>query len=171
VTALLAAGTIVRPRDGGAERELGPGDLAVLVRTNKQAELVRCVLQEAGVPVVLTGRSDVFATRPRWSGSCCSRRWSSPTAPRACAGWRSAPFVGRTAEQLAVEDSEALGLSLRCGARVLEDRGVAALFEAVCLAEAVQPRLLRSTGGDACSPTCATSPRRCTRPRSRDSSA
>jgi exodeoxyribonuclease V beta subunit len=57
-------------------------------------------------------------------------------------------FVGRTADQLAVEDSEQLGLRLRVWARVLEDRGVSALFEAVCLSEAVQPRVLSHTGGE-----------------------
>jgi exodeoxyribonuclease V beta subunit len=150
VTALLAAGTIVRPRDGGAERELGPGDLAVLVRTNKQAELVRCVLQEAGVPVVLTGRSDVFATPAALEWQLLLEALEQPHRTTRVRRLALGAFVGRTAEQLADEDSEALGLSLRVWGRVLEDRGVSALFEAVCLSEAVQPRCSATPAASAC---------------------
>ena len=148
VSALLTAGTKVRPRGGGAERDLGPGDVAVLVRTNKQAELVRCVLQEAGVPVVLTGRSDVFATPAALEWQLLLEALEQPHRTTRVRRLALGAFVGRTADQLAVEDSEQLGLRLRAWARVLEDRGVAALFEAVCIAEAVQPRLLGHDGGE-----------------------
>ena len=148
VTALLAAGTKVRPRDGGPEQELGPGSIAVLVRTNKQAEIVRGVLQEAGVPVVLTGRSDVFATPAALEWQLLLEALEQPHRTTRVRRLALGAFVGRTAEQLAEEDSEDLGLRLRAWARVLEDRGVAALFEAVCLSEAVQPRLLGHDGGE-----------------------
>ncbi len=148
VTALLTAGTKVRPRHGGAEEELGPGDLAVLVRTNRQAELVRCVLQEAGVPVVLTGRSDVFATPAALEWQLLLEALEQPHRTTRVRRLALGAFVGRTADQLAIEDSEELGLRLRVWAPVLEDRGVAALFEAVCLSQAVQPRLLSHEGGE-----------------------
>jgi exodeoxyribonuclease V beta subunit len=148
ITGLLSAGTTVRPRGGGEERDLGPGDVAVLVRTNKQAEIVRCALQEAEVPVVLTGRSDVFATPAALEWQLLLEALEQPHRTTRVRRLALGAFVGRTADQLAFEDSEDLGLRLRGWARVLEDRGVAALFEAVCLAEAVQPRLLSRTGGE-----------------------
>ena len=148
VTSLLTAGTTVRPRGGGAERDLGAGDLAVLVRTNRQAEIVRCVLQEAEVPVVLTGRSDVFATPAAQEWQLLLEALEQPHRTTRVRRLALGAFVGRTADQLAQEDSEELGLRLRVWARVLEDRGVAALFEAVSLSQAVQPRLLAHDGGE-----------------------
>jgi exodeoxyribonuclease V beta subunit len=120
----------------------------VLVRTNKQAEIVQCALQETGVPVVLTGRTDVFATPAALEWQLLLEALEQPHRTTRVRRLALGAFVGRTADQLAVEDSEQLGLRLRVWARVLEERGVSALFEAVCLSEAVQPRVLSHTGGD-----------------------
>ena len=60
-------------------------------------------------------------------------------------------FVGLDAASLdARGDAFADDLACSCGsgAQVLEDRGVAALFEAVSLAEQLQPRVLGHVGGE-----------------------
>ncbi|HHI68048.1 MAG TPA: hypothetical protein ENJ97_01845, partial [Planctomycetes bacterium] len=49
-------------KDKGGERVLGPGDTAVLVRTNRQASLMARALAGAGLPVVLLGTASVFDT-------------------------------------------------------------------------------------------------------------
>ena len=48
--------------DPETQRSLLPRDMAVVVRTNKQADLVRQHLMQAGVPAVLSGVRSVFAT-------------------------------------------------------------------------------------------------------------
>ncbi len=45
------------------DRPLRPGDLAVLVRSNKQGEAVQSALRAAGVPSVISKGGDVFASR------------------------------------------------------------------------------------------------------------
>ena len=148
VTAMLAAGTSVVPRTGGDAKALGPGDIAVLVRTHKQAELIQCSLQQAGVPVVLTGRSDLLATPAAREWQLLLEALEQPHRTTRVRSLALGAFVGRNALELAGEDSEELALRLRGWARTLEDRGVSALFEAVCVAQQVQPRLLSHTGGE-----------------------
>ena len=87
--------------------------------------------------------------RPPSSGSCCSRRSSSRTARPACGGWRSVRSSAAPPSQLARGGQRGRSrCGCACWARVLEERGVAALFEAVCVGEPVQPRLLGHTGGE-----------------------
>ncbi len=148
LAAMLAGGTSVVPRAGGDPQLLGPGDVAVLVRTHKQAELIQCSLRGVGVPVVLTGRSDVFATPAALEWQLLLEALEQPHRTTRVRRLALGAFVGRSASELANEDSEELALRLRWWARTLEDRGVSALFEAVCVAQAVQPRLLSHTGGE-----------------------
>ena len=61
IGALLAsrAGLINRHDDGSESSEvIGPGDIAVLVRTNRHANIVRDALVETGVPAVVAGGSE-----------------------------------------------------------------------------------------------------------------
>ncbi len=48
---------------GGNERSLAPHDIAILVRSNRQAEEYRQAINEAGIPVVVASRQSVFQTR------------------------------------------------------------------------------------------------------------
>ncbi len=63
ITSLVSSGASTptgrNPRD---ERvgPIGPGDIAVLVRTNRQASAVRDALHESGVPAVVAGGGSVF---------------------------------------------------------------------------------------------------------------
>lgn len=68
VVGLLASGArlVNWDQDGQTEllsREIGPGDIGVLVRTNRQATVVQAALRSVGVPVVVAGAVSVFATR------------------------------------------------------------------------------------------------------------
>ena len=109
------------------------------------------------------------------SGSGCSRRWSSRTAPPASAG--GAHLLRRQGRGRARRGRrdvrrrprpQAAGLGRRCS----PSAGVAALFEAVSLdlAAAARGSSARSAA-NACSPTCDTSRRCCTRRPWRGSSA
>jgi exodeoxyribonuclease V beta subunit len=65
--------------DDGARRALEPRDVAVLTRTNVQAELVRLALTDRGVPAVVSGLSSVFATPAAWRVPGTPRTMSCPT--------------------------------------------------------------------------------------------
>ena len=151
VVSLLSGESAVQPRDGGDERPVQPGDIAVLVRQNSQAQLVQSQLQAAGVPVVLTGKTSVFATpaAAEWQ-----RLLEALEQPHRTTRVRRAAltcFVGLDAAGLdgagdAFADN--LALKLRIWSAVLEERGVAAMFEAVSLDQVLQPRVLAQVGGE-----------------------
>ncbi len=48
---------------GVNERSLAPHDIAILVRSNRQAEEYRQALTEAGIPAVVGSRQSVFQTK------------------------------------------------------------------------------------------------------------
>ncbi len=85
-------------------RPVSPGDLAVLVRTNRQAGLVQSTLRASGVPAVVGGTESVF-------GSPSARHWllllealeQPASRPRAVAVALT-PFVGMTADDVARAD-------------------------------------------------------------------
>ena len=135
----------------GAPRPVCPGDMAVLVRTNPQALLIRDALHEAHVPAVLTGTSSVFLS---WS----AREWltllRALEAPHRAGLLRAVAlttFAGWTAGRLDAEGDEGvdrLGLRLRGWRDVLADRGVAALLEVVTTATGLTERLLAREIGE-----------------------
>jgi exodeoxyribonuclease V beta subunit len=116
----------------GESRPVEPRDVAVLVKRNEDGRTVRDALHAAGVPVVLTGTSNVFA-------SDAAREWLTLLAAleqphRAGLGRAAAltSFIGWSADLLAAASEHELdGLSaqIRDWSDVLGRRGVAALFE------------------------------------------
>ncbi len=145
VTALLAADATW---DG---EPLSPGDVAVLVRTNAQADLVREALAEAGVPAVLAGAASVFATD-------AAREWltllEALEQPGRVTRVRAAAltcFVGKRAAELDADPDGVLaevGEDLRRWAPMLRDRGVAAMLEAVSARHDLVRRVLATVGGE-----------------------
>jgi exodeoxyribonuclease V beta subunit len=151
VISLLSGEAVLQPRDGGAPRQARPGDLAVLVRTNAQAQQVSSALGAAGVPVVVTGRASVFRTEAAAQWQLLLEAMEQPHRITRLRRLALSCFVGLSALELdsrgdAVTDS--LALRLRSWVRVLEERGVGALFEAVSLTQAVQRRILGQQGGE-----------------------
>ncbi len=123
-----------------------PEHLAVLVRTNRQAGMVREALEQVGVPAVINGAGSVFATDP-------ARHWlrllEALERPASMTRARSAaltPFIGWSAERLARGDGdgdheggsdewEEVHRRLHDWARVLRLRGVASLQETITATE------------------------------------
>ncbi len=147
ITGLLAA----RPRiDIDGERELCPGDIAVLVRRNERAEEIRSALTAAGVPAVVLGANSVYAgdTAREWLALLVALEQPRQAHVRAAA---LTGFVGWTMSRLATADEDEMtGLSamIRRWSRVLTHRGVAALMEAVTTDTALARRVLSVTGGE-----------------------
>ncbi|WP_407319349.1 UvrD-helicase domain-containing protein [Isoptericola halotolerans] len=136
--------------DGPARRALEPRDVAVLTRTNVQAELVRQALTDRGVPAVVSGLSSVFATPAARDWLTLLDALEQPGAHGRAAALALTPFVGWDAARLAGADDAAhdgLSDTVRRWSRLLATRGVAALHEAVTR-EGLAERLLRLTTGE-----------------------
>ncbi|MFC7404105.1 UvrD-helicase domain-containing protein [Georgenia alba] len=139
-----------RLRDGETWRPLEPGDVAVLTRRNADAAAVRDALAAAGVPAVVSGLSSVF-------GAPAAEQWltlltalEQPGHAGRTAALALTPFVGWSAARLAgasEADREALSDRVRSWSRVLAERGVAALLEAVT-SFGVAERLMRTATGE-----------------------
>ncbi|MDQ1599833.1 MAG: exodeoxyribonuclease beta subunit, partial [Actinomycetota bacterium] len=151
VVDLLSGDAVLHPRDGADTRPVEPKDVAVLVRTNTQAALVQAQLQAAGVPVVLTGKTSVFATPAAAEWQRLLEALEQPHRTTRVRRVALTCFVGLDAAGLdAAGDAFAddLALKLRVWGAVLEERGVAAMFEAVSLDQSLQPRILSLVNGE-----------------------
>jgi exodeoxyribonuclease V beta subunit len=128
-----------------------PGHVAVLVRTHRNAAMVRDALAAAGVPAVINGAGSVFATTPARDWLRLLQAIERPTsAPRAHSAALTA-FIGWSAEQVASADEDAwegVHRRLHHWARVLRGRGVASLTETITLAEGLPARVLAETDGE-----------------------
>jgi exodeoxyribonuclease V beta subunit len=155
VVALLSAEPklVTRRRDGSksGDRTLHAGDIAVLVRANSQAVLVRDALHAAGVPAVIGGAGSVFATKPAQEWLRLLEALERPTARDRASLAALTSFVGWSAEEVASasDDSwDALHLSLHRWAALLRDQGVASLYETVSSAYGVPGRVLERPSGE-----------------------
>ncbi len=153
VTVLDSDATV--PEDGiGPATRVRPGHIAVLVRTNRQAGMVRDALGEADVPVVINGAGSVFATEPARAWLALLEALERPASmPRARAAALT-PFVGWTADQLARADEnggrawEEVHQRLHDWARVLRGRGVASLLTTIVAGEGLPARMLAIEDGE-----------------------
>ncbi len=145
VVALLSAGARLR------ERAVAPGHVAVLVRTNRNAALVREALDAAGVPAVINGAGSVFsapAARDWLALLAALERPGSPARARAAA---LTGFLRWSAAQVATAGDDAwdgVHRRLHEWARVLRADGVAALLEEIGHVEDLAARVLGLAGGE-----------------------
>ncbi|HEX8975483.1 MAG TPA: UvrD-helicase domain-containing protein [Solirubrobacteraceae bacterium] len=157
VVALLGSGAQLEGRapDGVAQNQASvcPGHLAVLVRTNRQAAMVRETLGAAGVPAVINGAGSVFATEPARDWLALLGALERPASMSRAHAAVLTPFLGWSAAQLAAADEdswawEAVHRRLHDWARVLRSRGVASLLETITLAEGLPARMLSLEDGE-----------------------
>ncbi len=154
---------VVTPRDGSAQQALLPADVAVLVRTNTQAQEISAALRAAHVPCVVTGRTSVFDTEAAQEWLLLLEALEQPHVVTRVARLALGAFVGLSPAQVAdgaqSRDGDRdgpgpqsavteLGLRLRGWAHVLDERGVAALFERVSADGRLHERLLAGRGGE-----------------------
>ena len=151
VQMLDARPQIATRRRDGAEAErmtLHPGHIAVLVRTNSQATMVRDALRAVGVPAVIGGSGSVFATAPAQEWLQLLEALERPTARDRASLVALTCFVGWTAEEVASAQEETwedLHWSLHQWAALLRDQGVASLFETVSSAREMCPGVCSTT--------------------------
>ena len=123
----------------------------MLVRTNRNAALVREALDEAGIPAVINGAGSVFATPPAREWLRLFEAIERPTSPTRARSAALTCFFGWTTEQVAAasdEDWEGVHLRLHEWARVLRVKGVASLTETITLVERLPERILATEDGE-----------------------
>ncbi len=153
VAADLAA-DIVRQLDAGlriGERPLGPGDIAVLVRTRSQIDVVRAALDEVGVASVLAGGASVFATRSATDWLWLLRALEQPHRADRVRLAAATPLLGYSAEEIDSGGADLVGRvgqQLRESARLFGRAGFAAVFERLAAETRLAPRLLAVAGGE-----------------------
>ncbi|MEJ7894504.1 MAG: UvrD-helicase domain-containing protein [Solirubrobacteraceae bacterium] len=154
VVALLSstAQIAVAQADGPATHaRVRPGDVAVLVRRNRDAATVRDALEAVGVPAVINGAGSVFA-------SPSARHWlqllealERPTAATRARAAALTPFLGWTASAVVAADEDAweqVHQGLHHWAHVLRVNGVASLLETITLRRRLPERILSVPAGE-----------------------
>ena len=155
IVALLSSGAHIEHRapsgQPAGQAPIEPGHIAVLVRTNKNAELIYAELHAARVPAVINGAGSVFATP---SARDWLRLLEAIERPASTLRARTAaltPFLGWDAGRIAgapESDWEEVHRRLHHWSRVLRESGVAALVETIMLGEDLPARMLTSTDGE-----------------------
>ncbi len=107
IVRLLEAGLEI-PRSRDEPRAVGPGDVAVLCRTNAEARRVQAALQRLGVPAVLRGDRSVFESEEAQDLRVLLRAMADPADPRLARAALATSLVGVSATGLvaAGEDDE-----------------------------------------------------------------
>ncbi|HZD67096.1 MAG TPA: UvrD-helicase domain-containing protein, partial [Acidimicrobiales bacterium] len=153
--ALLGSGAQVVTREPDqAERSrhtLGPGDLAVLVRTNPQARVVQEALRAAGVPAVVAGTDSVFSTPAAGHWRRLLEALEQPASRPKAVAVALTPFVGMDAAAVAGAGDttwEGLHARLHRWADLLRHRGVASLFRAIAADTDLPARMLGGHDGE-----------------------
>src|SRR3954454_3105663 len=131
--------------------DVKPGEVAVLVRYNRHALLIRDALDEAGVPAGINGAGSVF-------GTPAAREWlrllGGLEQPQSSVRARAAAmtsFMGWSAERVATageDEWEDVHRRLHAWAALLRRRGLASLTETITLIERLPGRLLSFEDGE-----------------------
>ena len=132
-------------------RPVGPGDIGVLVRTNRQASIVQASLRAAGIPVVVAGALSVLSTPAARDWLTLLEALEQPTARSLAVAAALTPFIGMTARQLAEAHErtwEELHARLHRWAALLRQSGIATLFDHIRVSERLPSRLLSQVDGE-----------------------
>jgi exodeoxyribonuclease V beta subunit len=138
-------------RDGCSDDPIiTPGDIAVLVRTNRQAQRVQEALRAVGIPVVTAGADSVFSSPSAKSWLRLLEALEQPASRSRAAAAALTPFIGMSAAEVATADEslwEEQHARLHSWANVLRERGVAGLFRWLLADGGMPARVLREFGG------------------------
>ncbi len=145
------AAEIGRLTSPGAHRA-SPGDIAVLVRTNRQAREVKSRLSEAGIPAVLFSAGSVFHTAEALSLERVLAAVASPGDSGRVKAALATEIFGLPGESLQAEgDPEAWGrhaAGFRDYHRHWQRAGFFAMFRRMAAREKIRSRLLGLPGGE-----------------------
>ena len=152
---MLASGAEIVERDADARagpgRPLGPGDLAVLVRSRRDAERVRAALGGLGVPAVVHGGDDVMTTDAAKAWLDLLRALEQPSYGARVRAVACGPFFGWDATRLATASEaewDEVDERLHEWVAVLKKVGVAGVLQRIDATAGLTGRLLGEVGGE-----------------------
>ena len=96
----LSEDFIVEPKDGGALRRLGLGDIAILCRTSAKAEAIAAALADHNIAYTLGGGRKFYDTQEVADLICYLEVLANPTNTIALAAVLRSPLVGLSDDQL-----------------------------------------------------------------------
>ncbi|WP_084534728.1 UvrD-helicase domain-containing protein [Nocardia yamanashiensis] len=134
-----------------AERPIGPGDIAVLVRNHNHSDLVRKELERAGVPSVLAGGASVFGTPAAVEWLWVLHALEQPHRADRVRLAAGTALLGLSATEIDAGGADLVGrlsAQLRESARLFTRIGFAAVFEKLSAETRLAPRLLALDGGE-----------------------
>ncbi|GAB2656174.1 UvrD-helicase domain-containing protein [Nocardia goodfellowii] len=136
---------------GVPRRPLGPGDIAVLVRTRSQIDVVRAALDKVGVASVLAGGTSVFATGSATDWLWVLRALEQPHRSDRVRLAACTPLFGVTAAEIDSGGADLVGrvsAQLRDAGRLFARAGFAAVFEKLSAETGLAQRLLTVENGE-----------------------
>ncbi|GAA1394649.1 UvrD-helicase domain-containing protein [Luteococcus peritonei] len=164
VVGLLADGWQVDQGGEDGWRRLQPSDIAVLVRANRRGEQIRDALATAGVSAVFGGASSVMTSEAAMAWLDLLHALTEPSNPamkRAALGcligWSEQELAAASRDQATAPEAEPLpvgrslpelAVQVKLLGRVLDEQGVAAVFEALCDQTNLYRRLLARPDGE-----------------------
>jgi len=151
VQQLLETAWIPSPGDGVARRRVRPGNIAVLIGTNAEAERIQAALSRQAIPAVVTRSDSVLrsaaATQWRWLLTALTRPADPSRARTAALSW----FFGWSVADLDQSDDAKLGGvqdQLFKWVETLETQGTVAFCAKVWSDSGVAARVLATGDGD-----------------------
>ncbi|MFD0363221.1 UvrD-helicase domain-containing protein [Nocardia sp. GCM10030253] len=144
-----SGGTVDAP--GVVRRPIGPGDIAVLVRTRSQIDVVRAALDRVGVASVLAGGISVFGTSSATDWLWLLRALEQPHRSDRVRLAACTPLLGVTAVEIDSGGADLVGRissQLRESARLFTRSGFAAVFEKLSTEANLAQRLLAIENGE-----------------------
>ncbi|MCW3479992.1 exodeoxyribonuclease V subunit beta [Neisseriaceae bacterium JH1-16] len=154
------AGLLVDAAEGGARltrdgnnRALKGGDIAVLVSTHRQGELVRAALAERGVASVALTQESVFSSREAKELAALLRAWVDPAHEGRLRAALATELIGLTAAELVELIDDETGWETRQGAFAADharwrDAGFMAAWRQAFVRERLAERLLPLPDGE-----------------------
>ncbi|MFQ6392769.1 UvrD-helicase domain-containing protein [Nocardia sp. KC 131] len=136
---------------GVVRRPIGPGDIAVLVRTRSQIDVVRAALDRVGVASVLAGGTSVFGTGSATDWLWLLRALEQPHRSDRVRLAACTPLLGVTAVEIDSGGADLVGRissQLRESARLFARTGFAAVFEKISAEANLAQRLLTIENGE-----------------------
>ncbi|MEV5832992.1 UvrD-helicase domain-containing protein [Nocardia sp. NPDC052112] len=149
IVRLLESGVLFEAKTGA--RPIGPGDIAVLVRTRSQIDVVRTALDRVGVASVLAGGTSVFATSSATDWLWLLRALEQPHRSDRVRLAACTPLLGVTAVEIDSGGADLVGrisAQLRDAARLFARAGFAAVFEKISAEANLAQRLLSVENGE-----------------------
>ncbi|MFG1795181.1 UvrD-helicase domain-containing protein [Nocardia sp. NPDC049149] len=137
--------------DDASRRPISPGDIAVLVRTRSQVDVVRAALDRVGVASVLAGGTSVFATSSATDWLWLLRALEQPHRADRVRLAACTPLLGVTAAEIDSGGADLVGrisAQLREAARLFARAGFAAVFEKISAEADLAHRLLAIENGE-----------------------